>query len=161
MIKNFGDFLNENLSDRRIADAVIYTCLLGFLPDGGNNNGEDDWEKVDKIFKDGGPDLFRNFGPDEFKSNGTYDELVALSKMYGKRSDSWSDTESNHRYLTNEAFGEFDLKIEKITPDETIIHLSPQKQSGVKQFYTELRPAYLKELAEKLKTHISSKQYGL
>lgn len=162
MIKNFCDFVNESHSltqINRAIDVIIYECLKRFDLQGGNNSNDDDWSKIDPIFSKGqGPDLFVNIdwrddGP-EFLEEA---EIVAKSKV-----------------RIDDKFKKYGIEIESFNPDETIVHIAELEQDDlyaevfisddvdrkVIDFYKK-RESRIKELAEKLKIHLTSKKFGI
>ena len=164
MIKNFCDFVNESATDAQLDKAmlvIIYECLKRFDLQGGNSIMiDDDWNKIDSIFPEGeSPDLFVNIDwrTDEPSVIG---EAELLSNTPNK--------------ILDKRFHEYGLSIENLKADETIVHIADLKQdalydkihvsdeitTNVVDFYKK-RESRIKELEEKLKTHLKGKKFGI
>jgi hypothetical protein len=123
-------------------EVVLYYCLESFLPDGGNNNYGGDQN---------GPDLWVNCG--DFNRQIDH-EIEKVSKRYHATLD---------KNEVDEIFANHGLHIEKISPDETIVHLIKGDKRSVTEFYTVIRPKSLKELKDKIdQPHVVAKRkFGL
>jgi hypothetical protein len=175
-VKRFEEFLNESeeiiSSFKKAVDVVIHFTLQQLLPNGGNSDSTGvDWKELDPVFSKNTsrfdtPDLFINFTADDAESISKDLEIVWQAMRHRRGYHPRSSMSPEERYI-EEQFKRNGLEIESFDIEEIIIALDCKKFEGennfpnlVTDFYRK-RESRIKEIENRLKTHFTSRKFGL